>query len=185
LELSTDADEEVLSWIGAGTPPIYFGLGSTPLSTPADTFAMLTAASAQLGERLLICSGPNDLSDYPHPDHVKIVDAVSHSVVLPACRTVIHHGGAGTTAAALRAGTPNLILWLWLDQPMWAGAVQHLGVGFGRRFSETTTERLVADLRLMLTPQYAARARQIATQMTKPAESVTSTADLLEHTTHQ
>jgi UDP:flavonoid glycosyltransferase YjiC (YdhE family) len=182
LELSTDADEEVLSWIGAGTPPIYFGFGSTPLSTPADTVAMLTAASAQLGERLLICSGPNDLSGYPHPDHVKVVDAVGHSAVLPACRTVIHHGGAGTTAAALRAGTPNLILWLWLDQPMWAAAVQHLGVGFGRRFSETTTQTLVADLRLILTPQYGTRARQVAAQMTKSAESVTSTADLLEHT---
>jgi len=182
LELPADADEEVLSWIAAGTSPIYFGFGSTPLSTPADTFAMLSTACSRLGERLLICSGPNDLSGYPHPDHVKVVDAVSHSVVFPACRTVVHHGGAGTTAAALRAGISNLILWLWLDQPLWAGAVQQLEVGFGRRFSETTTETLVADLRAILTPRYATRAREVATQMTKPAESVASTADLLEHT---
>jgi len=182
LELPADADEEVLSWIAAGTSPIYFGFGSTPLSTPADTFAMLSTACSRLGERLLICSGPNDLSGYPHPDHVKVVDAVSHSVVFPACLTVVHHGGAGTTAAALRAGISNLILWLWLDQPLWAGAVQQLEVGFGRRFSETTTETLVADLRAILTPRYATRAREVATQMTKPAESVASTADLLEHT---
>jgi vancomycin aglycone glucosyltransferase len=46
LELPTDADEEVLSWIAAGTPPIYFGLGSTPVSSPADTVAMIIAARA-------------------------------------------------------------------------------------------------------------------------------------------
>ncbi len=50
-----------------------------------------------------------------------------------------------------------------------------------RRFSATTRESLVADLRTILTPQYIARARQIATQMTKPAESVAATADLLEN----
>jgi vancomycin aglycone glucosyltransferase len=181
LELPTDADEEVLSWIAEGTPPIYFGFGSTPLSTPAETFGMISAACAELGERLLICSGPNDVSGDPHPGHVKVVDAVNHAAIFPACRAVVHHGGAGTVAAALRAGIPDLILWLWLDQPMWAAALQRLEVGFGRRFSETTVETLVADLRLLLSPQYAARAREIAPYIVKPAESLAWTADLLEH----
>src|SRR6202167_2106532 len=72
LELPTDADDEVLSWIAAGTPPIYFGLGSTPISPPADIVAMLIAAAAQLGERLLVCAGPNDLSEFDHFDHVQV-----------------------------------------------------------------------------------------------------------------
>ncbi len=95
------------------------------------------------------------------------------------------HGGAGTTAAALRAGIPTLILWQWLDQPFWAAAVQQLEVGFGRRFSDTTVETLVADLRLLLSPQYATRAREIAVRMTKPAESLAKAADLLEATARQ
>ena len=181
MELPTDADEEVLAWIAEGPPPIYFGFGSTPLSTPAETFGMISAACAELGERLLICSGPNDVSGDPHPGHVKVVDAVNHAAIFPACRAVVHHGGAGTVAAALRAGIPDLILWLWLDQPMWAAALQRLEVGFGRRFSETTVETLVADLRLLLSPQYAARAREIAPYIVKPAESLAWTADLLEH----
>jgi UDP:flavonoid glycosyltransferase YjiC (YdhE family) len=57
MELPTDADDEVLSWIAAGTPPIYFGFGSTPVKSPADTAAMISAACARLGERALICSG--------------------------------------------------------------------------------------------------------------------------------
>jgi len=80
----------------------------------------------------------------------------------------------------MRAGIPSLILWLWLDQPIWAAAVERLKVGCGREFSTTTQETLVADLRSILTPQYLTRAREIATQMTTPTESVTRAADLLE-----
>ncbi len=185
LELPTDTDDEVLSWIAAGTPPIYFGLGSTPITSPADTFAMISAACAQLGERVLICSGPNDATTVEHSDHVKVVDAVNHSAIFPTCRAVVHHGGAGTTAAALRAGIPTLILWLWLDQPLWAAAAQQLEVGFGRRFSDTSVETLVADLRLLLSPQYAVQAREIAVRMTKPAESLAKAADRLEETARQ
>ncbi len=182
LELPTDADDEVLSWIAAGTPPIYFGFGSTPVSYPADTVAMISAACAQLGERALICTGPNDFAHIPHFDQVKVVGAVNHAATFPACRAVVHHGGAGTTAAGMRAGIPTLILWLWLDQPIWAAAVERLKVGSGRQFSTTTQESLVADLCSILTPQYVTRAREVATQMTTPAESIASAADLLEDT---
>ncbi len=180
LELPTDADDEVLSWIAAGTPPIYFGFGSTPVVPFADTVAMISAACAQLGERALICSGPNDFAPIPDLDHVKIVSAVNHAAIFPVCRAVVHHGGAGTTAAALRAGIPTLMLWLWLDQPVWAAGVTELKVGAARQFSATTQQSLVADLRSILTPQCAARAGEVAAQMTTPAESVASAADLLE-----
>ena len=65
MELPTDADDEVASWIAAGTPPIYFGFGSMPVESPADTVAMIGAACAQLGERALICAGASDFSRRP------------------------------------------------------------------------------------------------------------------------
>jgi vancomycin aglycone glucosyltransferase len=181
-ELPTDTDEEVLSWIAAGTPPIYFGLGSTAIASPGETVGMISAACAQLGERVLICSGPNDVTGNQHPDHVKVVDAVNHSAIFPLCRAVVHHGGAGTTAAALRAGIPTLILWLWLDQPLWAAVIEQLKVGVARPFSESTADTLVADLRSVLTPRYVAQAREVAAQMTKPAESLARAGNLLEDT---
>jgi UDP:flavonoid glycosyltransferase YjiC (YdhE family) len=151
-----------------------------PVESPADTIAMISAACAQLDERALVCAGWTDFSDLPCFEHVKVVDAVNHAAIFPSCRAVVHHGGAGTTAAGLRAGVPTLILWMLGDQPRWAARVKQLKIGSGRRFSSTTRESLVADLRTILAPQYVARAREIATRMTKPAESVAATADLLE-----
>ncbi|POX87473.1 glycosyltransferase [Mycobacterium kansasii] len=182
LQLPTGADDEVLSWMAAGTPPIYFGFGSTPIERPADTVAMISAACAELGERALICSGVNDFRGIAHAGHLKIVDAVNHAAVFPGCRAVVHHGGAGTTAAGMRAGIPTLILWLWLDQPVWAVGVNQLGIGVGRAFSATTQDTLVADLRSILTPQCLARAREVAAQLITPAKSIALAADLLEDT---
>ena len=180
MELTTDADDEVASWIAAGTPPIFFGFGSTPAKTPADTLAMISAACAQLGERALVCSGWSDFSHVPHFENVKVVGTMNYAAAFPACRAIVHHGGLGTTAAGLRAGVPMLIFWTAPDQAIWAARVKRLKVGSGRRFSAITQKSLVADLRTILDPQYVARAREIAPQMTKPAESVANAADLLE-----
>jgi UDP:flavonoid glycosyltransferase YjiC (YdhE family) len=180
MEMPTDADDEVASWIAAGTPPIFFGFGSMPVESPADTLAMISAACAQLGERALVCAGWSNFSHVPHFDHVKVVDAVNHSATFPACRAVVHHGGSGTTAAGLRAGVPTLILWITGDQPCWGAAVKRLKVGTARRFSATTQKSLVADLRRILAPQYVSRAREIATRMTKPTEGIANAADLVE-----
>ena len=181
MELATDADEEVASWIAAGTPPIFFGFGSMAIESAADTFAMVSAVCTELGERALVCSAGTDFSDVRDLDYVKVVSAVNYPAAFPACRAVVHHGGAGTTAAGLRAGVPQLILSTDLDQTLWGVRVKRLKVGTARRFSTTTRESLVADLRTILAPQYVARAREIATRMTKPAESVAAAADLVEN----
>jgi UDP:flavonoid glycosyltransferase YjiC (YdhE family) len=182
LELPMDSDDEVLSWIAAGTPPIYFGFGSTQVESLANTVAKIGAACEQLGERALIYSGVNRVDRIPHFDHVKVVGEVNYAAIFPACRAVDHHGGAGTTAASMRAGIPTLILWIGHDQPIWAAVIDRLKVGFARPFSAATQESLVADLRCILTPQYVTRAREVASQMTEPAESAATAADLLEDT---
>ncbi|WP_156687085.1 glycosyltransferase [Mycobacterium sp. Marseille-P9652] len=181
LELATGADDDVASWIAAGTPPICFGFGSIPVESPADTLAMISAACAQLGQRALVCAGWTDFSEAARSDHVKVVDAVNFAAVFPACRAVVHHGGAGTTAAGLRAGVPTLILWMADVQLIWGAAIRRLKVGTSRRFSSATEKSLVADLRTILGPEYAIRARDIATRMTRPAESVAAAADLVEN----
>ncbi|BBZ74112.1 glycosyltransferase [Mycobacterium paraseoulense] len=180
LELPTEDDDDVSSWLAAGTPPIYFGFGSSArVASSVDIIAMTTAC-AQLGERALVCSGVSDLADVPHLEHVKLVSAVNHATVFPACRAVVHHGGPGTTFAGIRAGVPTLALAVSVDQPLWAAAVNHLGVGIGRRFVDTTPDSLIADLRSILTPQCVARTREVAAQMATPAESAATAADLLE-----
>jgi UDP:flavonoid glycosyltransferase YjiC (YdhE family) len=184
LESPTDIDDAVLAWIGEGSPPIYFGMGSTPITPPAEIIGRIIGACAELNERLLICAGPNDLSEFDHHHHVKIVSAVGHATVLPRCRAVVHHGGAGTTAAAMRAGVPSLILWLWLDQPMWAAGIQQLGSGLGQRFAEVTQQSLIAGLTSILTPECLWQARNIAVQMITPHESASTAADFVESAAH-
>ncbi|OMC52192.1 glycosyl transferase family 1 [Mycobacterium sp. IS-836] len=182
MELPTDADEEVASWIAAGRPPIYFGFGSTAVKSAADILGMISAACAELDERALVCAGWSDFSGVRDFEHVKVVDAVNHSAIFPACRAVVHHGGAGTLAAALRAGVPQLILaTLRMHQPIWGNAVKRMKVGIGRYLSKATQDSLVADLRTILDPEYMARAREIAIRTNKPSESAAAAADLLEN----
>ncbi|KUH80890.1 MULTISPECIES: glycosyltransferase [unclassified Mycobacterium] len=181
MESPTGADDEVASWIAAGTPPILFGFGSIPVASPADTLTMISEACTQLGERALVCSAWSDFSDIPHFDHVKVVEGVDFEAIFPVCRAVVHHGGAGTTAVSLRAGVPTLILWTWPDQSLRGGAIKRLKVGTARRFSSTNLETLIDDLRAILAPEYRARAREVAPQITKPAESTAVAADLVEN----
>jgi vancomycin aglycone glucosyltransferase len=182
LELPTEADEEVLSWIAAGTPPIYFGFGSGVwLQLPAHTFGLISVACARLGERALICTGASDFANAPQSDQVRVVGAMSHAAIFPACRAVVHQGGAGTTAAGMRAGIPTLILWHPTnDQQIWGDAVTRLKVGSARAFSASNLGSLIADLRSILDPQCITRAREVAAQVTKPAVSIAGAADLLE-----
>ena len=181
MELPTDADDEILSWIAAGKPPICFSFGSVSVESAADTLAMIGAACAQLDERALVCSAGTDFGNVPHFEHVKVVGVMNYAAIFPACRAVVHHGGAGTANAGMRAGVPALILWTLPDQSLWGTRLKRLKVGTSRRLSATTEKTLVADLRRILAPQYLTRARELATRMTKPAESVTAAADLVEN----
>jgi len=182
LQLHTEPNEELESWIAAGAPPIYFGFGSTPVQSPTETLAMISDACAELGERALIYSPVTGADDIPHADHVKLVGPVDYSAILPKCRAVVHHGGAGTTAAGLRAGLPTLILWDVADQPIWAGAVQRLKVGSAKRVTNISRKSLLKQVRSILAPECVARAREISTGMSRPEDARAAAADLLEET---
>lgn len=180
MRLSTEVDGEVASWIAAGPPPIYFGFGSMPLHNPTDTVRLIRDVCGTLGTRALICAGSSAFDDIVTTEDVKVVADVNHAAVFPMCRAVVHHGGAGTTAAGLRAGVPTLVLWVAAEQPLWGKQVKRLGVGTYRRFSTITRNSLVADLQVVLAPGMSERARSLAGRMSRPSDSVTTAADLLE-----
>jgi len=182
LEQGGHADDSTASWMAAGTPPIYFGFGSTPVGSPADTVAMISQACAELGERAVIYG---DAGGAAHGDHVRLVGQLNYTTVLPRCRAAVHHGGAGTTAASLRAGLPTLILWDVADQFIWATQVKRLNVGSAKRLSRINLRSLVAQLRSVLAPEFASRARAIAPQLTPPAVGAATAADLLERAARQ
>ncbi|OBH94085.1 glycosyltransferase [Mycobacterium scrofulaceum] len=180
MDLPTHEDGEVAVWATAGPPPIYFGFGSTPVRSPADTIAMIAAACADLGQRALIYSADHSPRCAWRSDQIRLVGSLNYTATLPLCRAIVHHGGGGTTAAGLRAGIPMVILWDVAEQPLWAAQVTRMRVGRAQRLVSTTVESLVGNLREVLAPRYAARAREFAGRMTGPAESVAAAADLLE-----
>lgn len=180
LGLTTVDDDLLNSWISSGPPPIYFGFGSMPIGDPAKAVEMIVETCRRLGERALICSGVLALEGIASTTEVMVVPAARHADVFPRCRAIVHHGGCGTTAASVRAGVPTLVLWVGADQPLWGLQIKRLGVGTSRRFSATTPKTLLDDLRTVLGPACAERARDVASQMTAPRGSVTATADLLE-----
>ncbi len=181
LQLPTEVDAAVSTWIEEGSPPIYFGFGSMPVDDPTKAVEMISDVCADLGERALICSGVLEIDpDAANADHVTIVGSVNHAAVFPRCRAIVHHGGAGTTAASVRSGVPTLVLWVGADQPVWGRQIARLGVGAQRRYSKTTAATLRDDLRTVLSQECLRRAREVAVTMTTPQRSVATAADLLE-----
>ncbi len=114
---------------------------------------MISVACATLGERALIAAGGTEFGNVPEHDHVKIVDVMDYATALPNCRAFVHHGGLGTTNSGLRAGFPMVILWTLPDQAAWSSRIKNMKVGTVQRFSTTTRESLIADLRTFLVPR--------------------------------
>jgi UDP:flavonoid glycosyltransferase YjiC (YdhE family) len=179
LELKTNEDNCIESWINSGSPPLYFGFGST-FENPNQTIKMIINLSQILGERALICTGSLNTEMFSKIDSIRLVKSANFSRVFPLCRAIVHHGGAGTTAASVRSGVPTVILWVGADQPIWATQVKRLGIGTSRRLSRTSTLTLQHDLETVLQPKYIARAREVSTQIKLPNESLNTTVNLLE-----
>ncbi|MGE0221053.1 glycosyltransferase, partial [Mycolicibacterium sp.] len=180
LQLDSDTVARTDDWIDAGPPPVYFGFGSMPVESPRAAVAMIAEVCARLGQRALICSGVWDIPDDVATADVHVVRSVNHAAVFPRCRAVVHHGGAGTTAAGLRAGVPTFVLWIGAEQPLWARQVRELGVGTSQRFYEASVESIATGLATVLDPRHLDRAREVAAAMTSPAAAVAAAADLLE-----
>ncbi len=131
--LDEDADwtppAALLKFLDGGAPPVYIGFGSMGSRNPGETANLVLAALARTGQRGILSSGWGGLSQANLPDTVHMVGSVPHSWLFPRVAAVVHHGGAGTTAAGLRAGVPSIVIPFFGDQLFWGQRVEKLGVG--------------------------------------------------------
>lgn len=170
------------AWLDAGEPPVYVGFGSMPVTDPTALLAAVDAACAELGVRALVSAGWNDFARtgavVPDERRVRVTGAVDHAAVLPRCRAAVHHGGAGTTAAVLRAGLPAVVGWYSADQPMWGELLRGAGVGVARRASALAQPGVLAGaLSEVLDDATAARARALGSRLVPPERAVAAAAD--------
>ena len=111
-----------------GDPPVAIGFGSMTTRDPAAATRLLLDGIAASGRRAVLLSGWAGLGGSDLPSSVFVVDAAPHAWLFPRMAAAVHHGGAGTTAAAVRAGIPQLICPHLGDQPYWGRRMQELGV---------------------------------------------------------
>lgn len=121
--------QELLDFLNAGEPPVYIGFGSMVGRNPERLALIVTEALQKAGLRGIIATGWGGLKAKNLPDTIFNIEQVSHHWLLPKVSAVVHHGGAGTTAAGLRAGKPSIIVPFFADQPFWGWRVHKIGAG--------------------------------------------------------
>ena len=119
----------LLDFLQSGSPPVYIGFGSMSNRDPEQTADVVIQALAQINQRAILLSGWGGLQKTNIPGSIFIIDSIPHSWLFPRVSAVVHHGGASTTAASLRAGVPSVVIPFFGDQPFWGQRVADLGVG--------------------------------------------------------
>ena len=162
----TPLPEEVEEFLANGEPPVYLGFGSMRASD--QTAHVLVEAARALGLRSILSQGwagltPGDTG--PADDCLSIGD-VNHGKLFPRVAAIVHHGGAGTTHTAARAGTPQVIIPHNYDQFYWAHRIQQLGAGvYGPLRDDITVDNVAQALREALQPEVTTRAHEVAGHM--------------------
>jgi sterol 3beta-glucosyltransferase len=153
---------KLLAFLDEGPPPVAIGFGSMIDAEAEKATGMVLDALARTGQRGLLLGGWAQLGAAALPDTVFQLDEAPHGWLFPQVSAVVHHGGAGATAAALLAGVPAVTVPFFADQPFWGSRVHALGAGakpIPRR--QLTAGRLAQRLRHVLQPQVATRAANV------------------------
>jgi sterol 3beta-glucosyltransferase len=120
--------DDLLAFLAAGPPPVYVGFGSMTVEEPEALTAAVVAALRRAGLRGVLSTGWGALAPADGDDVWNVGD-VPHAWLFPQMAAIVHHGGASTTADALRAGVPQLVAPFLSDQPFWGARVAASGVG--------------------------------------------------------
>lgn len=169
LDLASNYEppQPLVEWLDAGPKPIYVGFGSLPVQEPEKMTQIIVEALERTGQRGIINKGWGGLGDLAEPkESIYLLDNCPHDWLFPRCSAVVHHGGAGTTAAGLKAACPTAIVPFFGDQPFWGERVHARGVG-PPPFSvdEFTLPKLVDAIKFMLDPKVKERAVELAKAM--------------------
>ncbi|HUE97792.1 MAG TPA: glycosyltransferase [Anaerolineales bacterium] len=128
LDESYQPSEELQTFLQKGKPPVCITFGSMVNRDAERINSSVREALRQTGNRGIILSGWSGVKDRSSSD-LLYLEAAPHDWLLPRCGMAVHHGGAGTTAAGLRAGIPNIVVPFMADQPFWGRRVHAIGAG--------------------------------------------------------
>ncbi|KAK3415903.1 hypothetical protein EUGRSUZ_H01372 [Eucalyptus grandis] len=166
LASSYEPPDSLVKWLEEGEKPIYIGFGSLPVQEPQRMTDIIIKSLEATGQRGIVSKGWGGLGNLAEPEYVYLLDNCPHDWLFARCSAVVHHGGAGTTAAGLRAACPTTIIPFFGDQTFWGEQVYARGVGPAPiPVDDFSLEKLIAAIRFMLDPKVKERAMDLATAM--------------------
>lgn len=175
-------DHQTDRFLDEGSPPIVFALGSTGVHAAGRFYESAVEASIRLGRRalLVIGRGQRPPANLPTDGSVLAVEYAPFSRIFPRAAAVVHHGGAGTTAQAMRAGRPTLITPMAHDQFDNAARIKRLGAGETLRFGKVTATRMADALGAVLgNPGHARAASALADRLRDEAGETAAAEHIL------
>lgn len=170
LELASNynPDPNLIAFLEAGPPPIYIGFGSIVIDDPDTMTTIIYEAIKKIGVRALVSKGGAGLgsTNVEKPNNIFILGNVPHDWLFQRVSCVIHHGGAGTTAAGIKAGLPTVIIPFFGDQPFWGKMVSKAGAGPNPiPYKQLTSDNLATAIIKALKPSSLEKAKELAEKM--------------------
>ena len=166
--------EGLEEWLAKGDKPVYIGFGSIPI--PDQTKFLRTLEGVLAKKRVVLGVGWSILESLPvHPD-LFVVKSVNHARLLPRCSVTVIHGGIGTVGAALRSGTPLIVVSILADQPINGKMIEQKKLGRHIPFKDLSPERLLDAIDSTKDP--------VITENCKAAAATVKTEDGLEKAVH-
>lgn len=166
LELASSykPPESLTQFLEAGEPPVYIGFGSIVVDNADKFTALIFEAVKRAGVRALVSKGWGNLGDEGNtPDNIYMLGDTPHDWLFPRVSAVVHHGGAGSTAAGLKCGKPTLIVPFFADQPFWGAMVAKSGAGSEPiPYKHLTSDKLAAGIKYLLSLEAKGHAEAIA-----------------------
>ncbi|AZG45234.1 glycosyltransferase [Gordonia insulae] len=175
-----EAADDLLEWIEADTPPVYVGFGSMLPSDPQRVANAFRSAAGELDLRLLVSGGWSDFMSGVTDERIRVVGHIDHDTILPRCAAAVHHGGAGSVAAGLRAGIPTVVTWVGADQPIWGRAITASHAGTSLPMSRVDDMRIVDALGAALEDRTRHTAAEMSRHLIPAAQAVSTAADVVE-----
>ena len=177
-----EPSRELQEFLEKGEKPVYIGFGSMVSGDMGKTLGIVLEAVRKAGVRAIIARGwgGEQVQDVGN-ENVFVADYLPHDWLFPRVAGVVHHGGAGTTAAGILAGRPTLVIPFGGDQPFWGLRMRQLGVGPKPiKRDRLTAAKLAKALReLVSTPSYAVAAQELG-QRLRMENGTQTAADTIE-----
>ncbi|KAL6709290.1 hypothetical protein ACN47E_001697 [Coniothyrium glycines] len=158
--------EDLVSFLNNGTPPVYIGFGSIVVEDPAKLTKLVFDAVKLAGVRAIVSKGWGGVGAGDAPENIYLIGNCPHDWLFQHVSCVVHHGGAGTTAAGIALGRPTVVVPFFGDQPFWGQMIARAGAGPKPiPYKLMTAESLAASIKFALTDEVQVAVKKMASQI--------------------